>query len=382
MGMPERSGFLDPGDGQEFPGQTPAPTYAPPDSTNIPDSSDFEIEDGHLYSYKGSETCVTIPDTVTGIGMRAFDGCTNLRAVIIPAGVKEMEQTVFYDCPYLRYIIFEGNTTLMGAPVYKCVRFTNISAGKNTKPYQYAKKNGIPVVVKKNETLKVSKYTMLAGDLKKNTVYNNYRSVQWKSSKSKVLSVSSSGKMKGLRAGKSTVTAQVNGRTLTCQVTVKKRTLKNRIHMVNRDIITKKMTTYQKIRTIHNWMIANVKYDYDAYRSGLVPPLSHSARGALLKGIAVCDGYAYAFRMFMKSLHIPCRVVIGRSGPIGHGWNMVKVGGKWYHIDVTFDDPIVNNSNANKKPYYRYFLKSSRVMRRDHQWKASRYPKCTSRKYD
>ena len=98
--------------------------------------------------------------------------------------------------------------------------------------------------------------------------------------------------------------------------------------------------------------------------------------------MAVCDGYAYAFQKIMKHLHIPCRFVVGRSGKIGHGWNMVKLEGKWYHIDVTFDDPIVNGSDANTIPRYKYFLKSTSVMRRTHTWKISKYPKCKSKKYD
>ena len=86
--------------------------------------------------------------------------------------------------------------------------------------------------------------------------------------------------------------------------------------------------------------------------------------------------------MVIRKLKIPCRFVTGSSGSVGHAWNMVKLSGKWYHIDVTFDDPIINGTNTNKKPYYTYFLKSSSVMKKTHHFTASKYPKCNSKKYD
>lgn len=369
------------------PGGTPAQT-SKPDSTKEPGSTPgnngdtFTVSDGNLTYYRGTSEEVTIPASVRTISSAAFSHNQTVRAVVIPATVKKVETGAFYNCPYLRYILFEGNPTVKSYAVYRCIRFTNISAGKNTKPYQYAVKEKIPVVTTKKPKLAVKKLVFLAGDKKKNTLYNTYQTVTWKTSKKSVLTVSGGGEMKAVRAGKVKVTAYVNNTSYTCQVTVKKRTNKNRVVLVSKDIIKKKMSRYKKIKTVHDWMIANVKYDYDGYLSGLVPPVSHSATGALMKGLAVCDGYAHAFKLFMNHLKIPCRFVVGRSGAVGHGWNMVKLGGKWYHIDVTFDDPIIGDSNENTKPYYTYFLKSSSVMRKSHKWKISKYPRCKSKKYD
>lgn len=366
----------------------PASTYPPsgtpkPGGAEVTDKDNgFIISDNRLISYRGSKEKVTIPSSVTSISYTAFSNNQNVRAVVIPATVKRIESGAFNNCPYLRYLVFEGNTSVEQNAVYRCVRFTNISAGKNTKAYRYAKKYKIPVVVTQKPKMAISSITLLAGDTKKNELYNTYESTVWKSSKNNVLTVSDEGSMKAVRAGKVKVTATVNGISYTCKVTVLKRTNKNRVVLVSKKIIKKKMSRYQKIKAVHNWMIANVKYDYDSYLAGFVPPVSHSATGALMKGVAVCDGYAHAFKIFMKYLKIPCKFVVGKSGTVGHGWNMVKVNGKWYHIDVTFDDPIVNGSNENTKPYYTFFLKSSSKMRKSHKWKASKYPRCKSKKYD
>lgn len=371
---------------------SPVPTFSPsetlrpgstPGNESVTDKDNgFVISEKRLVSYRGNKAKVTIPSSVTSISYTAFSNNLSVRAVVIPATVKRVESGAFYNCPYLRYLIFEGNTSVEQNAVYRCVRFTNISAGKNTKAYRLAKKYGIPVVVTKKPKMSITSITLLAGDRTKNVLYNTYESTVWKSSKNNVLTVSGEGSMKAVKAGKAKVTAEVNGIPYTCKVTVLKRTNKNRVVLVSKKIIKKKMSRYQKIRAVHNWMIANVKYDYDGYLAGFVPQVSHSATGALMKGLAVCDGYAHAFQIFMKHLKIPCRFVVGRSGTVGHGWNMVKVGGKWYHIDVTFDDPIINGTNGNTRPYYTYFLKSSSVMRRSHKWNASKYPRCRSKKYD
>ena len=182
--------------------------------------------------------------------------------------------------------------------------------------------------------------------------------------------------------GKATITATVNGKKITYKVTVLKKTMKQRVNQIVKSVVKKGMSNYQKVKAVHNWLIKNVKYDYYRFLSGRVPKISHTARGALLKKLAVCDGYAHAFDMVMKKLKIKSKFVVGFANGGGHAWNMVKLGGKWYHIDTTFDDPIIDKSNKNTTPFYTYFLKSSSVMQKDHSWKKSKYPKCTSTKYN
>ena len=75
-------------------------------------------------------------------------------------------------------------------------------------------------------------------------------------------------------------------------------------------------------------------------------------------------------------LHLRIEEILDERGSVtmrtvrssGHAWNLVKVGGKWLHVDVTFDDPIVNGKNTNTRPRYTYFLKTDAQMRKDHAW--------------
>ena len=94
------------------------------------------------------------------------------------------------------------------------------------------------------------------------------------------------------------------------------------------------------------------------------------ARGVLIDKKAVCEGYAAAFKAFMDELSIPCKLVSGKAssngdftGRVNHAWNRVEVGGVWYQIDVTWDDPVPDQKG---KVRYKYFLLSEEEMNKTH----------------
>ena len=65
------------------------------------------------------------------------------------------------------------------------------------------------------------------------------------------------------------------------------------------------------------------------------------ATGVLLNGRAVCTGYATTFRLVMEILGIENTVIVNNKeadDPAFHIWNYVKYRGKWYHVDVTWND--------------------------------------------
>lgn len=103
-------------------------------------------------------------------------------------------------------------------------------------------------------------------------------------------------------------------------------------------------TTYQKIKKVHDYLCKNIIYDDALIKEGTY--------NALLKGSSVCNGYALAFQRIMDEMDIPCKYVTGTSFGVGHAWNIIKINGKWYNIDVTWDD------SSEDDFYYDYFLKS------------------------
>lgn len=79
----------------------------------------------------------------------------------------------------------------------------------------------------------------------------------------------------------------------------------------------------------HDHLASHCRYEPDA-------PLAHEAPGALMHGAAVCDGIAKAYKLLCDEAGIPCTVVTGSSGG-PHAWNVVRVEGRWAHVDVTDD---------------------------------------------
>ncbi len=97
------------------------------------------------------------------------------------------------------------------------------------------------------------------------------------------------------------------------------------------------MTDLEKALAVHDYLVLNCEYDYERLNSDTVPDISHSAYGALIENIAVCDGYAKAYASILEKLGISSK--IAASDSMNHAWNLVSVDGNWYHVDATWDDP-------------------------------------------
>lgn len=101
--------------------------------------------------------------------------------------------------------------------------------------------------------------------------------------------------------------------------------------------ITDSMSDFQKAAVLHDYLAVNVEYDYDNLQADNVPAASFNAYGALVNGTAVCEGYALAYKYLLGKVGIESYMVTSET--MNHAWNMVKLGGKYYHVDVTWDDP-------------------------------------------
>lgn len=124
---------------------------------------------------------------------------------------------------------------------------------------------------------------------------------------------------------------------------------------------------YYKIKSVHDYIIANTEYDKTVSKSNI-----YTAYGALIGHNAVCEGYAKAFKCILDKLGVPCVIVCGigqnsNGETESHAWNYVKIDDVWYAVDCTWDDPvIIGNGYVSQDVYSRYFLKGSREFFVDH----------------
>jgi len=107
------------------------------------------------------------------------------------------------------------------------------------------------------------------------------------------------------------------------------------------------------------------------------PRTSYQPYGPLIQGKGVCLGYAETFRLLMDMAGIECITVTGAAfmSRENHAWNMVKLDGEWYCVDVTWDDTEGGN--------YDYFNKTDQDYAGTHmRQELSVYlPPCGGQKY-
>lgn len=93
---------------------------------------------------------------------------------------------------------------------------------------------------------------------------------------------------------------------------------------------------------IHDYIIKNSEYDTDGLNyetENKKATLIHSAYSNIMQGKGVCEGYSKSFNLIWQKAGHPT-TQYARSNKMGHLWNIVPIGDTWYHIDLTFDDPI------------------------------------------
>lgn len=94
------------------------------------------------------------------------------------------------------------------------------------------------------------------------------------------------------------------------------------------------LSDYHKALFVHDYLTATTSYGFSEE--------PYSAYGALVEHMAVCQGYAYAFKLCMDLMEIPCITVGGTADNgeevLSHAWNMIQLEDQWYHVDTTWDD--------------------------------------------
>ena len=131
------------------------------------------------------------------------------------------------------------------------------------------------------------------------------------------------------------------------------------------DLADKYETNIEKLLVIHDKMVADCTYDVSVLDKNTVnnaPPTVYHALGVLRDEFAVCQGYSQALYIIAKELEIEMEFCYSKKK--NHMWNYVKLDGKWYHMDMTSDDPYEKDESGkpvartDKRAFHDYFLVS------------------------
>ena len=135
----------------------------------------------------------------------------------------------------------------------------------------------------------------------------------------------------------------------------------NQMNTILKKTIKSGMTTKEKARAIHDYMIKNYSYDYDAVKYPSKYPASYDFYGLLKNKKGVCQSFALLYAMLMNRAGVDCGIVSGvAAGSAGgtdyeaHMWNVIKQkNGNRYYVDVTFDDGASSGSKVSTKFFYK-----------------------------
>lgn len=123
--------------------------------------------------------------------------------------------------------------------------------------------------------------------------------------------------------------------------------------------INESMSDKEKIKIFHDYIINNTKYDSnyqlntdrDSY-----PNSPYNAYGVLYEGLGICGGYSDAMAIYLDKIGIKNY----RIASAEHIWNYVYLNDNWYHLDLTWDDPVTNTGEDIL--IYDFFLISNKQL--------------------
>ncbi len=138
----------------------------------------------------------------------------------------------------------------------------------------------------------------------------------------------------------------------------------------------KSLSEAEKEKYVHDFICNNIHYDK------LKKPYSHEIIGPLGQGVGVCEGIAKTVKVLCDALGIWCMIAICGNNPekgikYRHTWNIVKIGGQYYHLDATFDNSLEKNYLEKEEIRYDYYNLDDKSIFRDHEPLIAPAPACT-----
>ena len=106
-------------------------------------------------------------------------------------------------------------------------------------------------------------------------------------------------------------------------------------------------SAYEKIRSIYNYICSHVTYDY-AHLEDENYVLQYTGYAALKYHTAVCSGVADLFYYLANAAGVETRIQTHST----HAWNFVKIDGKCYYLDATWDLGLPESA-------YQFFMKGT-----------------------
>ena len=128
---------------------------------------------------------------------------------------------------------------------------------------------------------------------------------------------------------------------------------------------------FKKAKMIHDLLALIIPYDMEGVKKEPMPPQDYWT--VLKTGKGVCQGYALTYKKFCEIIGIECDYVFGWNRNDTHAWNIVKLDGKCYLLDTTWDAGRAVDGAFNKNYTTEYFLVNPTIFAFSHFPKYSKH---------
>ncbi|MCI8373408.1 MAG: hypothetical protein HFI75_13670 [Lachnospiraceae bacterium] len=136
--------------------------------------------------------------------------------------------------------------------------------------------------------------------------------------------------------------------------------------------------TYTTAKYLFEYIILNTEYNKEAANN-------QNICSVFLENESVCMGYSKAYQYLLQKCGIEAVVVSGESENEAHAWNLVKLDGDYYYVDVTWGDPEFSAAEEIGTKYmdYSFFCMTTYDLLKTHSFhNVFSLPECTAIEYN
>lgn len=106
------------------------------------------------------------------------------------------------------------------------------------------------------------------------------------------------------------------------------------------------LSDIEKLQAAHDFIVLTAEYSKETEGS------QYSPYTLLTENKGVCQAYALVLYRMLEMLGFEVQYVPGKVGEQLHAWVLVKLDRNWYHIDVTWDDPLPDRKGEVRYQYF------------------------------
>lgn len=138
--------------------------------------------------------------------------------------------------------------------------------------------------------------------------------------------------------------------------------INSKVNELTLQLYNDNLSYVDNIRNIHDYIINNTKYDSGRSDYGDTTYKSDTAYGPLFQGYAICGGYTDLMELFLERMELKNFKVSSDM----HVWNAINIDNNWYHLDLTWDDPVSDDGYDYLQHNY-FLINTETLLNQEHE---------------